>query len=331
MKNRFSREDRSGLFFLGLLILCFIGSRILTNRSIPSDSYGFVQLAELAVPLESKESANPKQGLFFPFDPNTTPDDSIRMLAIPAKLAETIIRYRSKGGKFRKPEDLRKIYGMEDHFELLLPHIQLNHLNEELKPAQQLIPDDSKPDSQVPESGIAKQVAEDFVPGTDTIQLTVKSESADKGEIKIAEKPKEEIKAATRIELNGASQYELMTVKGIGPYYSRLITSYRDKIGGFMDVQQILEISGIQRDRAEAWLDQLYVDESLIRKMDLNAASFKQLAGLPVIGYKKAEIVKLFQKNNGDYKSVNDLVQVGVFEKEDIQFLSHYLVVYQAE
>ncbi|MEP2671237.1 MAG: helix-hairpin-helix domain-containing protein [Cyclobacteriaceae bacterium] len=62
----------------------------------------------------------------FNFDPNTATKDDFKALDIPPYLSDRIINYRSKGGSFRKPEDLRKIYGMDSLlFERLLPFIRI--------------------------------------------------------------------------------------------------------------------------------------------------------------------------------------------------------------
>lgn len=58
------------------------------------------------------------------FDPNS--DDSAAMVrsGLPPYVARNIVRYRAKGGKFRKPEDLARIYGMADEvYSLLSPYI----------------------------------------------------------------------------------------------------------------------------------------------------------------------------------------------------------------
>lgn len=53
-----------------------------------------------------------KKGVLFRFDPNQLGLAEWRKLGLPEKPARTIINYRSKGGKFYKPEDLKKIWGL---------------------------------------------------------------------------------------------------------------------------------------------------------------------------------------------------------------------------
>lgn len=62
----------------------------------------------------------------FLFDPNTVSFDSLRRLGVPARVARTLINYREAGGIFRRPADLKKVYGMTaDHLERLLPQVAL--------------------------------------------------------------------------------------------------------------------------------------------------------------------------------------------------------------
>ncbi len=60
----------------------------------------------------------------FPFDPNTLDSSSFIRLGLRPHMAHSIIRYRSKGGRFFKPEDLLKIYHIDTiRIRQLIPHI----------------------------------------------------------------------------------------------------------------------------------------------------------------------------------------------------------------
>ncbi len=63
----------------------------------------------------------------FPFDPNHVTEHDLRQMGIPERVASNWLKYRQKGGRFRSPSALRKIYGMDaDLFEKLAPFIQIN-------------------------------------------------------------------------------------------------------------------------------------------------------------------------------------------------------------
>ncbi len=58
-----------------------------------------------------QENKTPQSVLFF-FDPNTLDEEGWKKLGLKNKTIKTIINYRQKGGQFRKPEDIRKLYGL---------------------------------------------------------------------------------------------------------------------------------------------------------------------------------------------------------------------------
>jgi DNA uptake protein ComE-like DNA-binding protein len=62
----------------------------------------------------------------FPFDPNTISSEGWLQLGLSSRTVETIINYRNKGGRFYKPEDLRKIYTLKkEEADALIPFIRL--------------------------------------------------------------------------------------------------------------------------------------------------------------------------------------------------------------
>jgi competence protein ComEA len=64
-------------------------------------------------PNQTKSFVN---GKLFQFDPNTLSIEGWQKLGLSEKTSKTIDKYRSKGGKFYKPEDIKKIWGMPEGF-----------------------------------------------------------------------------------------------------------------------------------------------------------------------------------------------------------------------
>jgi competence protein ComEA len=76
----------------------------------------------------SRNNTHATAGTLFYFDPNTATDEKWKKLGLRDKTIQTIGHYLSKGGKFHKPEDLKKIYGLsEEKYTQLLPYIQFKN------------------------------------------------------------------------------------------------------------------------------------------------------------------------------------------------------------
>jgi DNA uptake protein ComE-like DNA-binding protein len=66
------------------------------------------------------------KGELFNFDPNTISPDDWRKLGLRDKTITTIQNYLAKGGKFRHPADIKKIWGLfPDEAERLIPYVQI--------------------------------------------------------------------------------------------------------------------------------------------------------------------------------------------------------------
>ena len=60
------------------------------------------------------------------FDPNMADSTTFLSLGLPSWMASNILRYRNRQGRFRRPEDFRKIYGLtEEQYRTLLPYIRI--------------------------------------------------------------------------------------------------------------------------------------------------------------------------------------------------------------
>ena len=67
-----------------------------------------------------------RNAALFSFDPNSLSADGWKKLGIPDKTIATIQNYISKGGRFRKAEDIKKIWGLHaDQVARLLPFVEI--------------------------------------------------------------------------------------------------------------------------------------------------------------------------------------------------------------
>lgn len=82
---------------------------------------------------------------YFDFDPNTATIDDFMALGFPGNLAQRIINYRAKGGKFKNASDLKKIYGIDtmlitslSPYINIAQNIQEQEISSNAKPANKL-------------------------------------------------------------------------------------------------------------------------------------------------------------------------------------------------
>ncbi|MDQ2753660.1 MAG: helix-hairpin-helix domain-containing protein, partial [Bacteroidota bacterium] len=95
----------------------------MTSESIDSIALQSHFTAKPKVSLSPTSSENP----LFSFDPNVLDEEGWKKLGLRDKTVHTIINYRNKGGRFYKPDDLKKIYGLTAaEADKLMPFVTLN-------------------------------------------------------------------------------------------------------------------------------------------------------------------------------------------------------------
>lgn len=133
----FTRTELNGILVLLLLLLLLLAARIYLQylpaeaNLVPEDLKQQLEDWEnsVAETLPSETSfPDPQETTpaLFAFDPNQVSYEELQKLGFPDWLAKRVIRYREKGGKFRKAADLQKLYGMRpDLYERIAPFIRV--------------------------------------------------------------------------------------------------------------------------------------------------------------------------------------------------------------
>lgn len=74
----------------------------------------------------------------------------------------------------------------------------------------------------------------------------------------------------TLIELNTATKIELTNLSGVGPSFADRIIVYRERLGGFVMKEQLLDVHGVgpaKYSKMQAWIS---VDSTLVQKLLLH-------------------------------------------------------------
>ncbi|MGB0917991.1 MAG: helix-hairpin-helix domain-containing protein [Flavobacteriales bacterium] len=127
------------------------------------------------------------------------------------------------------------------------------------------------------------------------------------------------------IELNSADSAMLVEVRGIGPFFARVIIEHRDKLGGFITKNQVLEVYGMDSAKFAKVESELWVDSLNIQRLNVNTATFKELLRHPYLNFNQTKAIVNYRKQHGNFKSVSDLKKVHLLNQEAMQKLSPYL------
>lgn len=146
------------------------------------------------------------------------------------------------------------------------------------------------------------------------------------------EKPKEEWKKENNappradnktIEINSADSLAWMSLRGIGPGYTRRILKYKSLLGGFTSIEQIKEVYYFPDSVYQAIKGSLTVNPALVQKLPVNKVDFKTMVHHPYIKYEGTKCI--FALKRGKNIKEEDLVNSSCFEREHLKKLLPYL------
>jgi DNA uptake protein ComE-like DNA-binding protein len=128
----FSKKEKRGVWVLGILLtISFMWSGLLSyrNNTIPNQKkqWSRRQYESLSNHSYDSKETNSLPATFFVFDPNTIDSQQALLLGMSSRQAKTLLKYRSRGGRFYKKEDIFKLYGLDSLLaNALVPYIQIH-------------------------------------------------------------------------------------------------------------------------------------------------------------------------------------------------------------
>lgn len=128
------------------------------------------------------------------------------------------------------------------------------------------------------------------------------------------------------LDINSATQEDLVKIYGIGEALSLRILKQREVLGGFVSMEQMNEVWGLLPEVVKE-LDAHFkvIIPSSLKKISINEASLKELAKFPYFRYALAKEIVTYRSMNGNINNIEDLSKIKGFPIEKAKIISLYL------
>lgn len=220
----------------------------------------------------------------FFFDPNTADSTELLRLGLRPWQVRNIYKYRARGGRYHRPEDFSRLYGLsKGDYDRLYPYIRIAEEYRLLSDVRAL-------------------------PVRDTLEKTGTRRSG-------------KFEEGVRVDLNAADTAALKKIPGIGSYYARRITDYRERLGGFVSLSQLGEVEGLP-DGVERWF---VLSPHVYRPLQINRMPVDKMRRHPYLNFYQSRVIAEHRRKYGAIKKLQSLSLYEEFTPSDLERLQPYI------
>lgn len=274
----------------------------------------------------------------FRFNPNTITLDSLQLLGFTQRQAQTILNYRSKGGKFRRREDFARMYTVDSAMYASLEGYIFIPDKDSVAGKNSPVRKKGAPGTGNASAG--KMVSKEGAPGSGNstagrmVQEKGNNGAGMNGGGKTGAIYGGKVERNRYVcNLNTADSAALVELYGIGGHFARKILEYRERLGGsFVDKRQLMEIDGFGRERYERIEGYVIVDGRDVKGFSLLGADSRALERHPYIGPYAARGILTYIRIRGkgafadELQLLEELVKEHVVTENNALRLREYLL-----
>lgn len=129
------------------------------------------------------------------------------------------------------------------------------------------------------------------------------------------------------LELNSADSIQLVKLYRIGPKLASKIIDYRNKLGGFLNLNQLTEIWGFNEDILYDLQGKIYVDANKAKRINLNTITEEELKMHPYFKFKVARVIVNYRNQHGKFRKFSDLLQIKIINDSILNNIKIYGVI----
>lgn len=219
----------------------------------------------------------------FRFNPNTASKKDLLTLGFSGKAANILENYLEKGGKLKYKEDLKKIYGVDE--ELYITLVDFIDLPEKQTYSK-----------------------------TDISDLTYTDKPEKKAQIYTK-------KVIAKFDINTADTATLKQINGIGEVFASRIINFREKLGGFNDLDQVSQTYGIPVEVLPEIKKYAFIEKP-VSKIKINKV---KTIRHPYLKYNQSKAIIAYRNQHGNYNNADDLKKIKILDNETIEKIKPYL------
>jgi DNA uptake protein ComE-like DNA-binding protein len=127
------------------------------------------------------------------------------------------------------------------------------------------------------------------------------------------------------VDVNNATEQDLLNIKGIGPFYARQIIKYQQQLGGFIRKEQLMEVWKMTPEMYEQIQDKISCESSMIKQLSVNQASVEELQAHPYLNWNQANSIVKMRMQKGVFKSIDEIRQSVIIDQETFEKVRPYL------
>ncbi len=145
---------------------------------------------------------------------------------------------------------------------------------------------------------------------------------------KVFEHKKPAAPVVEKFDLNLADTAQLKTIRGIGEKLSLRIVKYRDALGGFIRMEQVAEIFGLDSTVVNRLSTNSFIASGFTpSQIPVNTAGERILAAHPYLSREAARSIVAYRFQHGRFETMDDLRKIHGMDDKTIRKIAPYLTM----
>lgn len=238
------------------------------------------------------------------FDPNTADAETLLRVGFRPWQVKNIMKYRAKGGRYHRKEDVKRIYGLTygqwDHIE---PLIRIDKENQYIADNEDLS---------------YKYDNRSTITDTTTTQQS--------GIVKLRKEERigiVKLRKGEKIDINKNDTVEMQRIPGIGTIKAGKLSAYLKRMGGLASADQLNDDA--LRDMPFDLEDYIIIDATKVHKIHINRLTAKQMSSHPYLSWSQARQIADRVRLYGPLKDWNELLFLSEISETDKTRLEPYI------